>query len=114
MPLDINGQPVVQRRLRDADELLLGGTRLLFEEPAEEPIDSLMAEPDRPLPPPSAPPAELPADSSPGQAAPERDSRASRSRPPPPPFDADLIIYALAAIVIAVSVAGLIALISAR
>jgi pSer/pThr/pTyr-binding forkhead associated (FHA) protein len=113
-PLEINGQPVVQRRLRDADELVLGGTRLLFEEPAEEPIDSLMAEPDRALPPPSAPPAELPAAASAEQPAPARDSAAPRSRPPPPPFDADLIIYALAAIVIAVSVAGLIALISAR
>ncbi len=34
---NINGQLLAQRRLRDGDELVLGTTRLLFEEPADEP-----------------------------------------------------------------------------
>ena len=47
--LSINGQTVSHRRLRDGDELLFGTTRLLFEEPAEEPIDALGSEADRAL-----------------------------------------------------------------
>ncbi|MFI5309081.1 MAG: FHA domain-containing protein, partial [Polyangiales bacterium] len=42
--LQINGQQLSQRRMRDGDELLLGSTRLLFEEPADEPIDALGSE----------------------------------------------------------------------
>ena len=109
--LDINGQLVMQRRLRDGDKLLLGTTRLLFEEPAEEPIDGLGTEADRPLPPPaqSAPPA-------PAQNASAAEP-AAQKRPRPkrdPAFDADVLIYALAAIVIVLSIAGLIALIHAN
>ncbi len=115
--LEINGLTVEHKRLRDADELVLGKTRLLFEDPAEEPIDGLAAEADRTLPPPALSPTLPPAPPPAGQsAAPSQPARASsppRGRPPPP-FDADLIIYALAAIVIAVSIAGLIALMSAN
>jgi pSer/pThr/pTyr-binding forkhead associated (FHA) protein len=112
--LTINGQVVAQRRLRDGDELLLGTTRLLFEEPAEEPIDALGTEADRPVIKATATavaaPAVTVADAAPAaeSAAPHepplkaRDTRNARSS-----FDADVIIYALAAIVIAISVAGL-------
>lgn len=111
--LEINRQRVAQRRLRDGDELVLGSTRLLFEDPADEPIEGLGQENDRPLtPPPSAPPASAePAE--PAQLAQAQAS--SRARPTRPfSFDADLVIYGLAAIVIAASVAGLIALMSAN
>jgi pSer/pThr/pTyr-binding forkhead associated (FHA) protein len=113
--VDINGQRVSQRRLRDADEIVIGATRLLFEEPAEEPIDALGDEADRPLSTPvvapaagaAKPAADAPAPAA--QAAPQ--TAATCSKPPKrSSFDADVIIYALAAIVIAISVAGLIAL----
>jgi pSer/pThr/pTyr-binding forkhead associated (FHA) protein len=111
----INEQRVAQRRLRDGDELLFGTTRLLFEEPAEEPMDALVAESDRPLP--KAEPAatevarpidvQPPADKPRGAVVHETPQRRSS-------FDADLLIYALAALVIALSVVGLIALIRAE
>jgi len=113
--LQINGQVHVHRRLHDGDELLLGTTRLLFEEPADEPLAGLAAERDRELPSSTPPPA--------GSVPPEPAGPAPEAAPSPPPrargartpsLDADLLIYALAAIVIAVSVAGLIALISAE
>jgi pSer/pThr/pTyr-binding forkhead associated (FHA) protein len=110
--LVINGQAVEQKRLRDADEIVLGATRLLFEDPAEEPIDGLAAEADRTLLPPAAPPAPTPAADSAAPAPPARSSAPPRARSQPP-FDADVIIYVLAAIVIAVSVIGLIALMTA-
>lgn len=106
----VQGNSVQQRRLRDGDEIMLGKTRLLFEEPADQMLLALANEADRPLPPePSAletktstvskPPSEPPA------AAPQ-------SRPPSPPqdkrsFDADLVIYSLAAAIIAISIAGI-------
>jgi pSer/pThr/pTyr-binding forkhead associated (FHA) protein len=114
--LEINGQALLQKRLRDGDELALGQSRLLFEDPAEEPIDTLAAEADRTLPPPAAPrpPPEpnAPAlDRPPEQPA--HSSEPPRARRSQPSLDADVIIYTLAAIVIAVSIAGLIALMSA-
>jgi hypothetical protein len=114
--LQINGQAVEQKRLRDADELVLGATRLLFEEPAEEPIDSLAAETDRTLPPPSPPAAP---DSKPSAEVASAQPSAAPVLPPRvrtghPSWDADLLIYALAAIVIALSIAGLVALMSAE
>jgi predicted component of type VI protein secretion system len=111
--LEINGLAVEHKRLRDADELVLGKTRLLFEDPAEEPIEGLAAEADRTLAPPALPPAPPRAGQSAAPAQPARASVPARARPSQPPFDADLIIYALAAIVIAVSIAGLIALMTA-
>jgi pSer/pThr/pTyr-binding forkhead associated (FHA) protein len=114
--LEINGQPLQQRRLRDGDELLLGAVRVLFEEPAEEPIEQLTGEPDRPVPAKVEPvPVNAEPESDAASAVPERESS-----PPPkpvkpkgrggPPIDADVLIYVFAAIVIAVSLAGLIAL----
>jgi hypothetical protein len=113
--MTVNEQVVVQRRLRDGDELLVGTTRLLFEEPAEEPMDALAAEADQPVPqvnesPPSGGPASHSIQPPAPQPAP------SISAPPQhrSAFDADLLIYALAAIVIALSVIGLFALIRAE
>jgi predicted component of type VI protein secretion system len=114
--LRINEQSVAQRRLRDADELVLGATRLLFEEPAEEPMDGLLEEADRALPATAAPPAvDVAATPTPADAQPDSSGDSARpQRRPRPPFDADVIIYTLAAIVIAISAAGLIALMSAQ
>jgi pSer/pThr/pTyr-binding forkhead associated (FHA) protein len=114
-PLSINEQSVAQRRLRDGDELLLGATRLLYEEPAEQPIEQLAAEPDSPLGPAPAPVAaqpELPA--APSLPAPRRSDPAVRAASTGPSFDADVLIYLFAAVVFAVSAAGLIALMTAE
>jgi pSer/pThr/pTyr-binding forkhead associated (FHA) protein len=115
--IDINGQRVMQRRLRDGDEIVLGTTRLLFEEPAEEPIDALGTEDDRPLAKPAAAapagaaaPVESAVNPGPGPAEPAEAPVPMRKPPARASFDADVIIYALAAIVIAISVAGLILL----
>lgn len=113
--MTVNEQRIVQRRLRDGDELLIGETRLLFEEPAEEPMDALTAEPDQPVPqaPEPAPSKGLANDAS----APSVPQSAPSISPAPQrrsSFDADLLVYALAAIVIALSIVGLIALIRAE
>lgn len=118
-PLDVNGQRAVQRRLRDGDELLFGAVRVLFEEPADEPIDQLAAEPDREIAkvepqPASEALAPVQAESTPQSAEP-KPAPPPKPRPPQgPPFDADVLIYVFAAIVIAVSVAGLVALMSSQ
>ncbi len=113
----LQGQVVQHRRLRDGDELMLGKTRLLFEEPADQPLIALMAEPDRPMPTPSTPPSELPTatvEASTIDPASARTSRAARAETGDKRnLDTDLLIYALAAVVIAVSVAGIVFLMRA-
>ena len=113
-PLTINGRGVHERRLRDNDELLLGSTRLLFEEPAEESMDALTGEADVALLAPSLSPTERPAadaNEPPTTAAePEAQAALRSTRPAQRGFDADLLVYALALVVIAASVAGLLAL----
>lgn len=112
----VQGQVVQQRRLRDGDEVTLGKTRLLFEEPADQPLVALMAEPDRTLAPPSEPPAELPTATieAPIEAAEQaRASRSSNAGSDKRNLDTDLLIYALAAVVIAVSLAGILFLMRA-
>jgi FHA domain len=102
------GQPPVSRRLRDGDEITLGAARLLFEEPAQPSLDGLKGLADQPLPPPPPPPAaerevtlELsPQKSKPAAASPEASAKRSG-------MDADLMIYALAAVVLVASALGL-------
>ena len=111
----VQGNLVQQRRLRDGDEIVLGKTRLLFEEPADQMLLALAGEADRPLPPePSAietrtseipksePPASAPVTPSTPPARPSSHPPATRKS-----FDADLVIYSLAAVIIAISVAGI-------
>lgn len=109
-----NGERVTRRRLRDGDELRLGSTRLLFEEPAEEPIESLTGESDRPL---SRHGAEPTLDPAPAEAAPEPAPTPDREPPPAqrtPLATADLVIYAVAAFVLVASAAGLFVLLRAE
>lgn len=112
----VAGQPQRSRRLRDGDEISIGETRLLFEEPAQVAIEALKNEPDlaftpahrtetdaieaaKPEPPEPAPaPALEPVSGFQPQAASGRRS------------DADLLIYALAAIVLIASTLGLLVL----
>jgi len=104
----VQGHAVQQRRLRDGDEVVLGKTRLLFEEPADQQLLALSSEPDRALPveQPSAIETKTSASSMPPEAP-----AAGRAASQPPSkrtsFDADVIIYSLAAVIIAISVAGI-------
>jgi hypothetical protein len=108
----INDQLISQRRLRDGDELAVGGTRLLFEDPAEEPMEVLMTEADHQLPARAA--AEHDSTPAPAKASSVAPPPATSSVPPPKPRPAlratDLLVYGLAALVILLSIAGLVAL----
>ena len=112
-------RPMAVKRLRDGDELRLGQTRLLFEDPAHEPLQALSAEPDEALPQDysaSAPQAPEPTQ------APEPSEEAEQAlRPAPqtgkkvvrPGLDADVIIYILAALILGLSLAGIFYLVRA-
>jgi pSer/pThr/pTyr-binding forkhead associated (FHA) protein len=112
--LRLGDQSLRSRRLRDGDEFILGETRLLFEEPAQVAIDALKNEPDLVLAEPQST-TRTETETAPEPAAPEP--------PPVPPeplsgapiqaavdggrVDADVLIYALAAIVLIASTLGL-------
>jgi hypothetical protein len=110
-PIRVQGVAITERRLRDADELTIGATRILFEEPADAPMAALAGEPDRTL---SAPPPS--ASKAPSSAEPEtlelqsQPPEPGRAAPKPAGLDADLLIYGLAAVVIVFSVFGLLLL----
>jgi predicted component of type VI protein secretion system len=99
------------RRLRDGDEVCIGETRLFFEEPAQEAIEALKNEPDvpwRPVlraePEPVVPPrAEPEAPKLEPMTGLQPQAASGRS-------DADVLIYALAAIVLIASTLGLLVL----
>jgi predicted component of type VI protein secretion system len=96
-------QVLSARRLRDGDEITLGTTRLLFEEPAQALLDVLKGDPDEAAPFVHAPRVEEPTaaiDPPPSAAAPVPRAEPARS-------DADLFIYALAGAVLVASLAGL-------
>lgn len=106
----VQGNVVQQRRLRDGDEIMLGKTRLLFEEPADQMLLALAHEADRPLPPePSAIETKTATVSQPPQPAATAPVIPGTPNEPPTKqsFDADLLIYSLAAAIIAISVAGI-------
>jgi predicted component of type VI protein secretion system len=112
--IEINDQLIGQRRLRDGDELSIGATRLLFEDPAEEPMEALMAEADHALPPPRAETAPAAAAERAPSVAPPAPAVAVSPKPKPPRTamrGTEVAIYVLAALVIALSVAGLLLLI---
>jgi len=113
--LRASGQPVSQQRLRDGDEVLVAATRLLFEEPAQAGLDTLADGDDDSLPGDYRVPFDPPAPAEPvAEEAPEPASK----EPPTPPrtrraqssIGADLVIYGLAAAILAVSVAALVVL----
>jgi pSer/pThr/pTyr-binding forkhead associated (FHA) protein len=133
----LSGEPLIQlsghryktRRLRDRDEIQIGTTRLLFEEPAQVAIDALKGTPEVPLPASEPPPP-------PERTQTAPDARPSRptSRPSPAPAPqrastsqsvpiaarssgpglAELVIYALAIAVLLASALALALLLRAR
>lgn len=106
-------------RPRDGDELRIGDTALLFEEPTEQPLFASAEGDDEPLPPGyrAAPPEPEPPPPPPESAGP--DAAADDAAPTPavsptparaPRAGADLVIYLMAAAILALSASALIVL----
>jgi pSer/pThr/pTyr-binding forkhead associated (FHA) protein len=130
--LEVGGRKVSERRLRDRDELVVGATVLLFEDPAEGTLKEGEALPDLPFAEPTAPMPAVPADGARAPAEVEGPSSlppaplpAPHDEPPPPPpppspprwperrFTAELLVLLLAAAVLAASGLGLYYLLAA-
>jgi pSer/pThr/pTyr-binding forkhead associated (FHA) protein len=128
--LEVGGRKVSEKRLRDRDEVLVGATLLLFEDPAEGSLKEGEALPDLPFTEPTAPmprapmpEASVPAASPDGDQVEAEDPPPSPPAPhdeppprPPPPgpprwperrFTAELLVLLLAAAVLAASGLGL-------
>lgn len=114
----VNGRAVPEKRLADRDELLIGATLLVYEDLGEGALRSAAEGADEPIADPTPPPAPPPV-----PAAPADDPDAPTGEPEPPKepaprtspaapstsrlASAELVIYALAALVFLASVAGL-------
>lgn len=101
----VGGRPVRERLLGDSDEIRIGATVLLFEDPAEARVRELEAVDDEPHEPEPEPQPLDPEEIAPAEDEPE---------PPSPPNSkaatiapADVLIYVLSAAIFAVSVLGL-------
>ena len=145
--IEVNGQPVVQRMLRDRDEVLIGATMLVFEEPSQQAMSGILELPDAPvmaesltawenLPSPddddsrteidlesskesSEEPSSTQLQSTTGEPSlttedlGKTDSTDTSVQPPVTThrpskhMNADFIIYAMAALIVAISIAGL-------
>ena len=104
----VNDQPVTEARLRDRDELTIGATCIVFEDPAEAALKALEVAPDTRLPP-KAPASEV---LSPEPLAPEpvRLPEALVQSPSPPQSalaGTELFVALLALLVLAASLGGL-------
>lgn len=128
----VNGRPTRDAGLRDRDELQIGATVLAFEDPAAAELDAVVAAPEaevvlpepvlvaptEPEPPPSASESEHEVEKKPVEKKPSAvvtDVGAAvatpiHSRAPSAKSrsSADLVVYVLAAVVLALSVAGLV------
>lgn len=107
------GKKQPEARLQDGDELELGGCTLLFEEPAQAPLEALDGEDDEAL---TEPPRDAP-DALAEPATPEAKAqepvpvpKPTRERPSGQGIGPDLLVYGLAGLVLALSVAGLVLL----
>jgi hypothetical protein len=119
--IQLSGYRYKARRLRDRDELQVGTTRFLFEEPAQNDIDSLKGTPDQPLQKleksePRVAPVERTETAKVGRAsdASQRPSVTSSAAPRSGPTLAELVIYALAIAVLLASGLALALLLRAR
>jgi len=126
----LSGEPLIQlagqryksRRLHDRDELQIGTTRLVFEEPAQHAIDALKGVPDTPLPEPAAAPEKTATASAPNRPSSASAKRTSTAPTPAPPAASErtgpslveLVIYALAIAVLLASGIALTLLLRAR
>lgn len=132
--LEIGGRRVTEKRLRDRDEILVGATVLLFEDPTEGMLkerenlaDMRFSEPTLPVDPqavslePIEPEAQAPEPKTPEPEAvdPHREPAPRPPLPAPPAwpkrsFTAELAVLLLAALVLAASAAGLYYLLSSE
>lgn len=123
----VNDRAVEERRLRDRDELRLGNTVLVYEDPIENALSTLRAAPDELAPEPvEPPPAREPApepvgpepavgddggvvefvEPAPAQVAPKREAKMAKAARRENALT-DGIVYALAAIVLVLSVTAM-------
>lgn len=108
----VGASTLSSRRLRDGDELTVGTTRVLFEEPAQALLDALKAEPDLPAPAPAFERTEAVAPA--GSLTPSAAALAPRAAPAKPERrDTDVLIYVLAVVVLVASAIGLVVLLRA-
>ena len=131
--IQLSGYRYKARRLRDRDELQVGTTRMMFEEPAQNEIDALKGAPDQPLalldkthkqaPLERTETANAAGAPSKRPSRPSRPSKPSESQPPQRPSTAvprsgptvaELVIYALAIAVLLASGLALVLLLKAR
>ncbi|MBX3248396.1 MAG: FHA domain-containing protein [Myxococcales bacterium] len=124
----VNGRATREASLSDRDELRIGATLLVFEDPASPALEAVVAEPETPVeapapaPPPPEPgpplepepapeiPAALP---SPEELGASVQTPLASAQPPAPRASADLVVYVLAGAVLALSAAGLLWLLGA-
>ncbi|AKF11043.1 FHA domain protein [Sandaracinus amylolyticus] len=122
--LVVNERALPEKRLVDRDELVIGATVLVYEDPTESALRAAEQAPDEamPEPPPLEPIAvseTAPADDPEAPTGePEVAPPPRRSTPTLPPVapkmgTGEIVIYALAAIVLGVSIAGLVMLLRA-
>jgi predicted component of type VI protein secretion system len=121
--IQLGGHRYKARRLRNRDELQVGTTRLIFEEPAQVEIDSLKGTPDQPLrqsekptPAPVEQRIERTETAKVGRASesPPRTAAVASTAPRGGPSLAELVIYALAIAVLLASGLALALLLRAR
>jgi pSer/pThr/pTyr-binding forkhead associated (FHA) protein len=107
----VNERAVTEARLRDRDELTIGATVIVFEDPAEAALKALESAPDAKLAPAPLPPAVPSATLGEPPLAPEplREPEPALVPPKPPPAlsGVELFVALLALLVLAASLAGL-------
>jgi pSer/pThr/pTyr-binding forkhead associated (FHA) protein len=112
--LEVNGKRLRERRLRHGDVVSLGASAIRYEDPAEEALKGLEGQPDRTLTRTRqvqeavaadvasvAPPAGT-------SVTPEASAPGRKLEPASSSHRTDLVIYALAALILAASLAGLV------
>ncbi len=114
----VGEQEVVERRLKSGVEVALGNTRLRFEDPAEASVRQMTEQPDEKLPPRPVQEAKPVEPDEGGEAVrrhnqPPPGGAERRPRGAPLPAGAELLIYLLAAVILALSATGLIILLRA-
>jgi len=108
--LDVNGKRLRERRLRHGDTLRLGETSIVYEDPAEQALKGLEGQPDQLVTrtqqaAAAAPPKSAETSASPQVAQPQD----APARPAAPKTGStDVLIYGLAAVILAASLAGLV------
>jgi pSer/pThr/pTyr-binding forkhead associated (FHA) protein len=109
--LEVNGRRLRERRLRHGDVIRLGGSDVIFQDPAEQALRVREREPDvtftRTLPVAEPPPPEPTSEPEPAPES-EHEPLDSPSELDAPRTPGDLMVYALATLVLGASLVGLV------